>query len=112
MAIRADGAGVSPLVVRREEVPRLALLVVDDEPLIRCAIAEAFSAAGHEVVDAWDGTTGLQAVARATRPFDVIFLDFHLPDSTDLALLATIRRRAPRSAVVLMTAFATADAVA
>jgi DNA-binding NtrC family response regulator len=39
----------------------------------------------------------------------VVVLDYRLPDSTDLALLAAIRRLSPRTAVVLMTAYGTAD---
>jgi DNA-binding NtrC family response regulator len=38
-----------------------------------------------------------------------IFLDYRLPDSSDLGLLEEIRRNTPRSAVVLMTAYATPE---
>jgi DNA-binding NtrC family response regulator len=43
------------------------------------------------------------------EPADVVLLDYRLPDSNDLALLATIRRLAPSSAVVMMTAHGTPD---
>ena len=36
-------------------------------------------------------------------------LDYRLPDSNDLTLLATVRRLSPESAVVLMTAFGTPE---
>ncbi len=94
----------------KEFTPR-AVLVIDDEPLIRWAVSEGLSQAGHEVVTASDGDGGLRAVATAQRPFDVIFLDFWLPDSNDLLLLTAIRTWAPRSAVVLMTASHTPDVV-
>lgn len=38
-------------------------------------------------------------------------LDYRLPDSADLGLLRTIRERAPRAAVIFMTAYGTADVV-
>jgi DNA-binding NtrC family response regulator len=38
-------------------------------------------------------------------------LDYRMPDSNDLTLLAAIRRLAPRSQVILMTAFGTPDVV-
>jgi DNA-binding NtrC family response regulator len=86
----------------------LRVLVVDDEYLIRWSIAETLGAAGHEVAEAQDAASALNALAMRPNP-DVVLLDFRLPDSTDLGLLATIRRLAPASAVVLMTAFGTPD---
>lgn len=86
-----------------EEFTPRAVLVIEDEPLIQWAVSEALSQAGHEVATASDGAGGARAVATAPRPFDVIFLDFRLPDSNDLLLLTAIRTWAPRSAVVLMT---------
>jgi two-component system OmpR family response regulator len=94
-----------------ESIP-LAVLVIEDESLIRWALSEALSEAGHAVVAAPDGAGGVRAVMTAVRPFDVVFLDFRLPDSNDFTLLATIRTWAPRSAVVLMTASGTPEMVA
>ena len=44
-----------------------------------------------------------------TEPIDAVVLDYRLPDSNDLTLLATIRGLSPDSAVVLMTAFGTPE---
>lgn len=88
-----------------------AVLVIDDEPLIRWAVSEALSRAGHETVTASDGAGGLRTVATASRAFDVIFLDFRLPDSNDFQLLTAIRSWTPRSTVVLMTAAPSPDFV-
>lgn len=49
------------------------------------------------------------ALTAATEPVDVVLLDYRLPDSNDLTLLATIRRLAPGSSVVLMTAYGTPE---
>ena len=38
-----------------------------------------------------------------------MFLDYRLPDSNDLTLLANIRRISPQSPVILMTAFGTPE---
>lgn len=94
-----------------EKSPALHVLVVDDEPLIRWSVAETLVSDGHTVVEAGDGAAAIRAVNESARPFDVVLLDFRLPDSHDLTLLAHIRRRAPASAVVLMTAFSTPDVV-
>lgn len=95
-----------------KEFTPLAVLVIDDEPLIRWALSNALSEAGHAVVDAPDGAGGLRAVMTAPLAFDVVFLDFRLPDSNDFTLLTAIRTWAPQSEVVLMTASGTPEMVA
>src|SRR5262249_17751769 len=97
------------MVAMPREFAPLAVFVVDDEPLIRWAPSGALSEGCPRVFEAPDGAAGLRALWTASRPFDVIFLDFHLPDSNDLTLLTAIRKWAPRSAVVLMTARGTPE---
>jgi len=92
--------------------PRLRVLVVDDEPLIRWSLAETLTDSGHSVSEAGDGEATVRLLTDADRPFDVVLLDYRLPDSNDLNLLATIRRIAPQSAVIMMTAFGTPDVAA
>lgn len=80
------------------------VLVVDDEPLIRWALAETLGDRGYEVVEAGDARAALQAVADAADPFDVVVLDFRLPDSNDLTLLSRILQFDPAPQVIMMTA--------
>jgi DNA-binding NtrC family response regulator len=89
----------------------LRVLVVDDEPLIRWSIAETLGAAGHQVTEAQDAASALRALADAPDT-DLVLLDFRLPDSNDLGLLAEIRRMAPAVLVIMMTAFGTPDVTA
>jgi len=89
----------------------LRVLVVDDEPLIRWSIAETLGAGGHHVTEAPDGASALRALADGPDP-DLVLLDFRLPDSNDLGLLAEIRRVAPSTPVIMMTAFGTPDVAA
>jgi DNA-binding NtrC family response regulator len=93
---------------------RLRVLVVDDEFLIRWSLVETLVADGHSVVEAQNAAAARLAIAAAARnPFDVILLDYRLPDSQDLGLLADLRRSTPTSAIVFVTAggYATADVV-
>jgi DNA-binding NtrC family response regulator len=85
------------------------VLVVEDESLIRWSIAETLAHEGHTVVEASDATTAVQALSEAREPIDVVLLDYRLPDSSDLALLASVRRLRPESAVVMMTAYGTPE---
>ena len=89
----------------------LHVLVVDDEPLIRWSVCEVLDESGHKVAEARDGAAALRQLSEGT-PFDVIVLDYRLPDSNDLRLLETIRRLTPGSAVIMMTAFGTPETVA
>ena len=82
----------------------LQILIVDDEPLIRWSMAETLAHVGHSVAEASDAREALQMLSDGLAP-DVILLDFRLPDSNDLQLLATIRRVVPTSRVVMMTAW-------
>jgi DNA-binding NtrC family response regulator len=85
------------------------VLIVEDETLIRWAVVEALTAAGHHVFEAPDAATALRIVAEAPEPMDAVVLDLRLPDSSDLSLLAAIRRHTPSSAVVMMTAHGTPE---
>ena len=89
--------------------PGLRVLVVDDESLIRWSLLETLSSCGHEVVEAGDAAGALQAVATAAVPFDVVLLDFRLPDSNDLALLSRLRGLAPATRIILMSAYGTPE---
>jgi DNA-binding NtrC family response regulator len=87
----------------------LRVLVVEDELLIRWSIAETLERMGHTVVEADDAASAIRTLEEMTEPVDVVLLDYRLPDSNDLTLLATIRRLAPHSAVLMMTAYGTPD---
>ena len=89
----------------------LHVLVVDDESLIRWSLAEALAGSGHTVTEASDGETALHALTSGTELPDVVLLDYRLPDSNDLTLLSRIRQLAPRSRVILMTAYGTPELV-
>jgi len=88
---------------------RLRVLVVEDDLLIRWAVNETLTDAGHTVIEAVDGASAIRALTNSVDRIDVVVLDYRLPDSTDLALLAAIKRLSPRTAVVLMTAYGTDD---
>jgi len=87
------------------------VLVVDDERLLRWAVAETLAARGFEVSEAGDAKSAVEALMALGRPASLVLLDLYLPDATDLRVLKQIRRRAPAIPVVLMTAFAAPEIV-
>ena len=93
------------------ETPRLTVLVVDDEALLRWSIAYVLRQVGHDVVEAASATDARGILTRAPAPFDVVLLDSYLPDSNDLSLLEELRWRLPRCAIVLMTVYSTPESL-
>ncbi|MEP7310482.1 MAG: response regulator [Acidobacteriota bacterium] len=86
------------------------VLVVDDEFLIRWSLAETLAEEGYHVAVAGDGETALKTLG-SDEPFDVVLLDYHLPDSHDLTLLTEIKQLAPQAVVIMMTAFGTPEMI-
>ena len=112
---RTGGAGATAdlwdTAPTAKKSPPLRVLVVDDEPLIRWSVAETLSERGCHVVEMGDGRGACGAVQGASREFDVVLLDYRLPDSEDLSILAAIRRLSPHAQVILMTAYGTPEVV-
>ena len=96
----------------RSDQSSLRVLVVDDESLIRWAVVETLTHAGHEVLEARDGGSALRALRDAKEHVDVVLLDLRLPDCADLTVLSSIRSQSPDSAVVMMSAHATPEVAA
>jgi DNA-binding NarL/FixJ family response regulator len=79
------------------------ILIVDDHPLTRDALAALLAQQGFEVVgEAADGEAAL-AAARKYEP-DVVLLDLTMPGLDGLAALPRIRDEAPSCEVVVLTA--------
>lgn len=92
----------------REKTHARRVLVVDDEALIRWSLTQTLEDHGCEVEQASSGAEALRK-AESDQSFDVVLLDFRLPDSNDLRLLTRIRQLLPAAAVILMTAYSTPE---
>ncbi len=87
------------------------LLVVDDEPFLRDAVATSLRFLGYDVTTAENGTEALH-LARE-RPFDLVVLDVMLPDIDGFEVIGRLRRDGLRVPVIFLTARDTqADKVA
>jgi two-component system response regulator AtoC len=82
------------------------ILVVDDEPLIRWALAERLRTDGYEVVEA---ATGHEAIARIADGVDLVLLDYQLPDLDGVGVLKRFKERDPDVVVILLTAYASIE---
>jgi len=78
------------------------VLVVDDEPGIRTAVARGLTAEGMEVVALGDGSSALHAAL--TGSFDVIVLDIILPGLSGYRVLEQLRAAGVDTPVLLVSA--------
>jgi two-component system KDP operon response regulator KdpE len=80
--------------------PPLRVLVVDDEPPIRKLLRMGLSTQGYEILDAPNGKTALELIAK--KP-DLIILDLGLPDIQGLDLLRIMRERNEGVPIVVLS---------
>jgi len=78
------------------------LLVVDDEPFLRDAVAASLRFLGFEVTTAQTGSDALR-LAR-DRPFDLVILDVMLPDVDGFEIVRRLRRDGSQVPVIFLTA--------
>ncbi len=98
-----EAADPTRLAVRRD-ARRIRVVAVDDHPLILEGIREILRDAGpiELVGEAYSGADALDLV-RDLEP-DVVLLDLRMPDVEGLSCLEAIRRRAPTTKVVVLSA--------
>ena len=78
------------------------VLLVDDHEIVRKGLRAILDDrfAGIEVAEA---STGDQALAALTRPFDAVILDLSMPGRSGIDLLAEIKHRYPKLPVLIMS---------
>lgn len=86
----------------------MRILIVDDHPITRGALAALLSQADFTVVgEAGDGESAIEQ-ARSLRP-QVVLLDLSMPGLSGLEALPRIREAAPECEVVVLTASGTEE---
>jgi len=81
------------------------VLIVDDDPIVRDLLAAMVDNAGHYETDlATDGVEGISKIGK--EAYDIVFTDIKMPRMGGLELLREIKKKAPRTPVVVITAYA------
>lgn len=83
------------------------ILLVDDDPGVRGAMAEFLKRAGYSVDVAGDGAAGLLRIEQA--PFDLVVSDMKMPNLSGLDLLKAVRSRGCDVPFLLLTAYGSVD---
>ena len=77
------------------------ILVIDDDPPVRAAIAAVLEASGFEVVAAENGHAGKKAI-EASR-FDAAVVDLFMPEMDGLETIRLFRQRRPEMPIVAVS---------
>ena len=83
-----------------------SIFVIDDDAGVREALEAALSP-HYQVRTAATATAALETLA--SHHFDLILLDYQLPELLGTSVLQTIKRSFPSTLVILMTGFGTED---
>ena len=84
-----------------------SVLIIDDEAAIRESLQTLLEFEGYSVDTANDGMEGLARIGE--RPFDLILLDFALPERNGIEILQEIRERDSELPVIMITAYGTVE---
>ncbi|WP_375428254.1 PAS domain-containing protein [uncultured Sphingomonas sp.] len=104
-AADAAVAAPSPSAAMIPALRRAAVLLVDDEDLVRTGTADMLADLGHTVVEAASGAQALAAL-RGGVEVDLVVTDYLMPGMTGAALIRELRASWPRMPVLLATGFA------
>jgi DNA-binding NtrC family response regulator len=88
-------------------IPKGRILVIDDEPDIRESLETLLEMEGYQVELARDGGEGLQRLD--SGPYDLVLLDFMMPDHSGMDVLRIIREKDRETPVFMITAYGSVE---
>ena len=86
-------------------MPRI--LLVDDDPLVRTAVRTWLERAGHEVVTADCGVTGLNALQRGN--FELMIVDIFMPHMRGFESVRVFHQAAPQIPLIAISGYVFAE---
>ena len=82
---------------------RMKILVIEDEPSVRLGLCSALKQAGHDVCAAINAPEGIAVFQQDQH--DLVITDLVMPGGSGMEVLAAVKALAPKTGVVVMTAF-------
>jgi signal transduction histidine kinase len=104
-AMTARAAAAAAQAELAKTIPRLSVMVVDDEALVGHVTATMIEDLGHGAFWVPSGMEALEVV-RSNRPIDVVITDHAMPGMTGGALAEAIHKLHPSMPIILATGFA------
>jgi CheY-like chemotaxis protein len=106
----ADAAKAAPAVATPAAQPGLRVLVAEDEESIATVLRTLLKRDRHEVVITANGREAWETFERRPGAFDVLLLDFNMPEVTGLELARRVRAAGYRGSLLIMSGRITEDA--
>ena len=82
---------------------KLRILLVDDQQDFLETISFWMKSKGYEVAVAKDGEQAIERIK--AEPYDIVFLDIHMPKMDGVETLSIIRKHKKKLPVILVTAY-------
>jgi CheY-like chemotaxis protein len=95
----------APVVAEKGVSKAGTILVVEDEDLLRLAVAKALTKRGFAVLEACDGSMGMELIRAHKNDIDVVLLDVTLPGLPSREIFEEARRIRPELKVILTSAY-------
>jgi two-component system OmpR family response regulator len=83
------------------------ILIIEDDPEMRDFLVQGLTQAGHSIITAADGASGLDLALREN--FDVMVLDRMLPELNGIEVLTALRNRNIQRPVLMLSALGDVD---
>ncbi len=83
------------------------ILIVDDDPEVRANLEEILNDEGYITKTASSGKTAIEKSQK--HQFDLVLLDYMMPEQTGIDALSELRRINPMSKIIMITAFASIE---
>jgi DNA-binding NtrC family response regulator len=87
--------------------PKVNILIVDDEEIVRESLASWLEEDGYEVAAAENGSRALERLPE--KDWNLAMVDLKMPGMDGIQLMDEIRKIKPETIVIIMTAYATVD---
>jgi PAS domain S-box-containing protein len=84
---------------------RGTVLVVEDEPTLRAALAKMLATSGAAVFEARDGFSAIELFRSKKQSIDVVLLDLTIPGAPSREVISEMRRLRPDIKLILMSAY-------
>jgi DNA-binding response OmpR family regulator len=86
----------------RKKTDMQSILVIDDDKLMRLALARILISAGFNVIQAADGDEGLQLYR--SQEFDLVITDLIMPDKEGIQIIRELRKENSKIRIIAMSA--------
>lgn len=87
---------------KQAETDRPRILIIDDDALMRLALAKILLSSGYDVEQAGDGDEGLRL--QRSQSFDLIITDLIMPDKEGIQIIRELRKEDSAIRIIAMSA--------